>query len=56
MLLLQRAVDGYVAQYAQFADSREQKLLVGLLEAVEEGDVDKFTAVSLGSGSKGLPP
>eukprot|EP00730_Choanoeca_flexa_P007804 TRINITY_DN12395_c3_g3_i4.p1 TRINITY_DN12395_c3_g3~~TRINITY_DN12395_c3_g3_i4.p1 ORF type:complete len:129 (+),score=41.84 TRINITY_DN12395_c3_g3_i4:19-405(+) len=45
IIAAKRAADGYVVQYAQFADSREQKLLSGLMDAVEAGDVDKFTAV-----------
>ncbi|EGD73083.1 hypothetical protein PTSG_04797 [Salpingoeca rosetta] len=38
-----RAAEGYITAFPQFQDTREEKLLFGLLDAVDENDVEKFT-------------
>ena len=38
-----RAADEYVRKFAQFRDSREQKFLMQLIEAVDAQDADAFT-------------
>ncbi|EDQ92465.1 uncharacterized protein MONBRDRAFT_19147 [Monosiga brevicollis MX1] len=37
-----RAFEGYTVQYSAFGDTREWRLLQGLIEACEENDVEKF--------------
>lgn len=41
---IENAIDKYVDMDATFEDTREHKLLVDLKEAMEQGDVDAFTA------------
>eukprot|EP00052_Salpingoeca_macrocollata_P030566 m.320043 g.320043 ORF g.320043 m.320043 type:complete len:292 (+) comp23705_c0_seq1:130-1005(+) len=38
------AAERFTSSHPAFADTREQKFLSSIVEAVEEGDVDKFTA------------
>eukprot|EP00043_Microstomoeca_roanoka_P018016 m.190198 g.190198 ORF g.190198 m.190198 type:complete len:292 (-) comp16753_c1_seq3:1730-2605(-) len=38
-----RAAEGYITAFPQFQDTREQKLLFGVLDAKDENDVEKFT-------------
>jgi alpha-soluble NSF attachment protein len=43
VIAAKRACENYVLQLPQFADSREHKLLTTVMDAVEEGDSEKFT-------------
>eukprot|EP00048_Salpingoeca_helianthica_P014447 m.221737 g.221737 ORF g.221737 m.221737 type:complete len:365 (-) comp15874_c0_seq1:325-1419(-) len=41
----ERAIEGYGQTFPQFADQRESRLLMGVLHAVQEGNVEEFTRV-----------
>lgn len=38
-----RGAEEYVRKFAQFRDSREQKFLMALIEAVDKQDIDEYT-------------